>query len=158
VLAAPSVHRRDVDDELRVVSASGVVNAPAADIFEEIADPSRQPAWDGNENLKRAPEEQRVRQVGDVFVMFLTRGGERQNRVVEFEEGRLIAWLPNVPGKESPGHLWRWELRPIASDRTEVTHTYDWTNLRDRSRLPRARATTPARLKASIDRLAARFE
>ncbi|HVT22533.1 MAG TPA: SRPBCC family protein [Mycobacteriales bacterium] len=145
-------------DESRVVSASGVVNAPVADVFEEIADPSRQPAWDGNENLNRAPEGQRVHQVDDVFVMFLKRGGKRENRVVEFEEGRLIAWLPNVPGKPSPGHLWRWTLRPIAADRTEVVHTYDWTNLRDRTRLQRARATTPDRLQASIDRLAALFE
>ncbi|HVV75146.1 MAG TPA: SRPBCC family protein [Mycobacteriales bacterium] len=147
-----------MDGEQRVVSAGGVINAPAADVFEEIADPSRQPAWDGNENLKRADVGQRVHGVGDVFVMHLKRGGERQNRVVEFEEGRLIAWLPNVPGKQSPGHLWRWELRALDDGRTEVTHTYDWTNLRDRSRLPRARATTTDKLQASIDRLAARFE
>ncbi len=147
--------RQPVSDEQRVVSASGVIDAPAAVVFEQIADPSRQPAWDGNENLKRADEGQRVRQVGDMFVMFLTRGGERHNRIVEFQEGRLIAWRPSVPGKPEPGHLWRWELRPIGSGRTEVTHTYDWTDLRDRSRLPRARATTSDRLKASIDRLAA---
>jgi uncharacterized protein YndB with AHSA1/START domain len=144
--------------EARIVSARGVIEAPASAVFEEIADPSRQPAWDGNENLKRADEGQRVRQVGDVFVMFLTRGGERHNRVVEFEEGRLIAWRPSVPGKAEPGHLWRWELRPLDATRTEVTHTYDWTDLKDRSRLPRARATTSEKLQASIDRLAARFE
>lgn len=147
-----------VPDEQRVVSASRVIAAPATAVFEEIADPSRQPAWDGNENLKQAPEGQRVRQVGDVFVMFLTKGGERHNRIVEFDEGRLIAWRPSVPGKPEPGHLWRWELRPLDPGRTEVTHTYDWTELRDRSRLPRARATTAEKLKASIDRLATRVE
>ncbi|MGN6474570.1 MAG: SRPBCC family protein [Mycobacteriales bacterium] len=144
--------------EQRVVSASGVVDASAEDVFEQIADPARQPAWDGNENLREAATGQRVHGVGDVFVMRLTRGGIRQNRIVEFEEGRLIAWLPNVPGKPSPGHLWRWELRPLDASRTEVTHTYDWTNLKDRSRLPRARATTSEKLKSSIDRLAAIFE
>jgi uncharacterized protein YndB with AHSA1/START domain len=147
-----------VGDEQRVVSASRVVDAPADHIFEQIADPSNQPAWDGNDNLKNAPQGQRVRHVGDVFVMFLTRGGERHNRIVEFEEGRLIAWLPSVPGKNPPGHLWRWQLRPLDAGRTEVTHTYDWTDLRDRSRLPRARKTTPERLRASIDRLAALVE
>jgi hypothetical protein len=59
-----------------------------------------------------------------------------------------------VPGKAQPGHLWRWELEPIEDNRTRVTHTYDWTQLKDRSRLPRARATTADRLAESLQRLA----
>jgi hypothetical protein len=39
-----------------------------------------------------------------------------------------------------------------------VTHTYDWTDLSDVQRLPRARATTPDKLRASLDRLAALAE
>jgi hypothetical protein len=35
-----------------------------------------------------------------------------------------------------------------------VTHTYDWSQLTDENRLPRARRTTPDRLRASLDRLA----
>ena len=138
----------------RVVSASRDISAPAARIFELIADPAEQPRWDGNDNLRNAPRGQRVGAVGDVFVMTLLRGGVRENRIVEFEEGRRIAWRPNVPGREPPGHLWRWELDPIDDNRTRVTHTYDWSELTDRSRLPRARATTPERLTASLDRLA----
>jgi hypothetical protein len=86
--------------------------------------------------------------------MRLTRGGVRENRIVEFEEGRLIAWRPAVLGKKEPGHLWRWELTPVEAGRTLVTHTYDWSQLTDRSRFPRARATTSEKLAASIDRLA----
>jgi uncharacterized protein YndB with AHSA1/START domain len=140
--------------ESRVVSSERVVNAAADVIFELIADPAAQPRWDGNDNLKDAPEGQRVGAVGDVFVMHLTRGGTRENRIVEFEEGRLIAWRPNVPGKKPPGHLWRWELEPAADGKTLVRHTYDWSELTDRSRFPRARKTTPDWLMASIDRLA----
>jgi hemoglobin len=139
----------------RVVSASREISAPAARIFELIADPAEQPRWDGNDNLRSADAGQRVRAIGDVFVMTLRRGGVRQNTVVEFEEGRVIAWRPNVPGREPPGHLWRWQLEPIDSDRTRVTHTYDWTELTDRSRFPRARGTTVERLTASLERLAA---
>lgn len=142
----------------KVVSASREIAAPAARIFELIADPAAQPQWDGNDNLKHAGTGQRVRAVGDVFTMSLTRGGIRANTVVEFEEGRRIAWRPNVPGRQPPGHLWRWELEPIDDGRTRVTHTYDWTELTDRSRFPRARATTVERLAASIDRLAALVE
>ena len=46
------------------------------------------------------------------------------------------------------------QLEPIDDERTRVTHTYDWTELTDRSRFPRARATTVERLAASLDRLA----
>lgn len=145
--------RTDVEPP-RVVSASRDIAAPTDVIFELIADPARQPLWDGNDNLREAASGQRVRAVGDVFTMMLTRGSVRENTIVEFEEGRLIAWRPNVPGHAPPGHLWRWQLDPIDAGHTRVTHTYDWTALTDRSRLPRARKTTPERLDASIERLA----
>ena len=82
-------------------------------------------------------------------------GNVRENHVVEFAEGYLIAWTPSEVGSPPPGHLWRWELEPLDEHRTRVTHTYDWTNLTDEKRLPRARATTPEKLMASLDRLAA---
>ena len=82
----------------------------------------------------------------------------RYNPVVECAEGGRSAGPPPEPGKKPPGHLWRWELEPIDDARTRVTHTYDWTNLTDENRLPRARRTTPDRLRASLDRLAALAE
>jgi uncharacterized protein YndB with AHSA1/START domain len=139
----------------RVVSATRDIAAGAAEIFELIADPARQPEWDGNDNLAEAAGPGRVRAVGDVFAMVLTKGSVRENHVVEFEEGRRIAWRPSEPGGTPPGHLWRWVLEPLDDGTTRVTHTYDWTQLRDELRLPRARATTEDRLRASLDRLAA---
>lgn len=138
----------------RIVTASREISSEPGRIFELIADPAEQPRWDGNDNLRHADPGQRVRAVGDVFTMRLRRGGIRENTVVEFEEGRLVAWRPNVPGRKPPGHLWRWQLEPLGAGRTLVTHTYDWTELTDRSRFPRARATTVERLAASLDRLA----
>jgi uncharacterized protein YndB with AHSA1/START domain len=138
----------------QVVSAARTIAAPAERIFELIADPARQPEWDGNNNLEHAPAGQRVRAVGDVFTMVLTSDGAvRENHVVEFEEGRRIAWRPAPVGEAPPGHLWRWELEPIDEAQTLVTHTYDWTELTDETRIPRARATTADRLRASLDRL-----
>lgn len=142
-------------DVSRVVFASREVAAGAGRVFELIADPAQQPRWDGNDNLAEAPGGQRVRAVGEVFTMTTTKGHVRENHVVEFDEGRLIAWRPAEPGQEPPGHLWRWALEPVDSSRTRVTHTYDWTELTDESRLPRARATTADKLQASLDRLAA---
>lgn len=141
-----------------VVSASREIAAGAERIFELIADPMRQPDWDGNENLASAPGGQRIRAVGDVFTMTLTGGAVRENHVVEFDEGRVVAWKPAEPGKPSPGHLWRWVLEPVDSSRTHVTHTYDWTELTDETRFARARATTADKLQASLERLAALAE
>lgn len=140
--------------EERIALASREIAADAATIFELIADPARQPEWDGNDNLVSAEPGQRVRAIGDVFVTRIHLDQDRHNRIVEFEEGRRIAWLPSEPGTGPPGHLWRWELEPIDDGRTLVTHTYDWTDLTDTGRLGRARRTTGERLMASIDRLA----
>ena len=141
-----------------MVSVSREIAAGPGPIFELIADPAQQPRWDGNDNLAEAAAGQRVRRAGDVFRMTLTQGEVRENHVVEFDEGRLIAWTPAEPGQEPPGHLWRWELEPAGASRTRVTSTYDWTRLTDETRLPRARATTVERLRASLDLLAALAE
>lgn len=138
----------------RIVSATRVIAANAARIFELIADPARQPSWDGNDNLASSAPGQRVRGVGDVFKTTLTNGAVRENHVVEFVEGSKIAWCPAEPRREPPGHLWRWELSPVNAELTTVTHTYDWTALTDAKRMERARATTPDMLRESIDRLA----
>jgi hypothetical protein len=86
--------------------------------------------------------------------MLTKQGNIRENHVVEFEEGRRIAWRPADPGREPPGHLWRWELEPMGEAHVRVTHTYDWSRLTDEKRLIRARATTADKLRGSLDRLA----
>ena len=144
--------------EVKIHSATVDVHAPAATIFELIADPARQPESDGNDNLDELASGSRIHGVGESFSMRLTNGEIRENRIVEFSEGRLIAWQPSEPGQPPPGHLWRWELEPIDESTTRVTHTYDWTALNDPERFGRARRTTSDRLRASIVRLAAFVE
>lgn len=142
----------------RIVTVSCEIAASAERIFELIADPAQQPRWDGNDNLREAAPGQRVRAVGEVFIMRLSMGSIRENHVVDFLEGRRIAWRPAEVGQPPPGHRWAWELEPVGASRTWVTHTYDWTDLADEKRLSRARATTAERLRASLDRLAALAE
>ncbi|MGB5756377.1 MAG: SRPBCC family protein [Acidimicrobiales bacterium] len=137
----------------RVVSSAGRIESPLAAVFEFVADPSQHPRWDGNDNLSRAPSGQRITAAGQMFTMTLTRGSVRENHVVEFEERRVIAWMPAEPGKPPVGHLWRWQFVEDDAGSTLVTHTYDWTNLHDPQRLERARWTTSERLAASIKRL-----
>lgn len=142
----------------RVVEVTREIAASADRIFGLIADPAQQPRWDGNQNLREAAAGQRVRAAGDVFTMQLTTGAARENHVVDFAEGRRIAWRPAEPGQAPPGHRWAWALEPLGPSRTRVTHTYDWSALTDEQRMVRARATTVERLRASMDRLAALAE
>lgn len=146
--------------EDRRVAVSRDVAAPAGVVFELIADPARQPEWDGNDNLGQARRGQRVTAVGDVFLMTLTKDGAvRENHVVEFEEGRRIAWRPSEVGQEQPGHLWRWEVEGDGDEpRCRVTHTYEWDRLTDPRRIRRALRTGEDQLRASADRLAALAE
>lgn len=139
--------------EQRIVKATRTINAAADEVFELIADPARQPEWDGNDNLAEAPAGQRITSAGQTFTMELTNGQSRTNHVVEFEETRLIAWLPAPTGEQPRGHLFRWELRPVTESTTEVTHTYDWTQLTDETRFERARQYTEEALLNSVNRL-----
>lgn len=143
-------------EQPRIVTASAEVAAPAAEIFELIADPAQQPRWDGNDNLAEAAPGQRVRAVGDVFVMTNSNGGVRDNHVVAFVEGREIAWRPAPHGEQPAGHQWGWVLEPLEDGRTLVTHVYDYSDLpaSQEARLAKARQMTPEKLMASIDRLA----
>ena len=153
-------HHEDMTQNLDgIVTASRDIAAPAAAIFELIADPAQQPRWDGNDNLAEAAPGQRVRAVGDVFVMTNSNGGVRDNHVVAFTEGREIAWRPAPHGEQPAGHQWGWRLEEREGG-TRVTHTYDFTDLpaEQEKRLAKARAMTPEKLMASIDRLAALAE
>ena len=48
-------------------------------------------------------------------MMLIHDGAVRENYVVEFEEGRRIAWRPAEWGRRPPGYLWRWELEPAGA-------------------------------------------
>lgn len=142
----------------RIVVGERIVKAPAARIFNLIADPAEQPRWDGNDNLTEAPQGQRVHAVGEAFTMLTSKGKTKVNHIVAFDEGRTIAWQTADLGHRPPGHIWRWDLVPIDSTTTRVIHTYDWTGVTDEARWPRHRQTSAANLVASIDRLAALAE
>lgn len=139
--------------EERIISAHQEIFLPAADIFKLLADPTRHPQIDGNDNLTHADQGQRITGVGQSFTVEITRGQQRVNEVVEFEEGRLIAWKPAPVGEPAPGHLWRWELEAVDDITTVVRHTYDWSQLTDESRFQRARQNTEEALNRSITNL-----
>ena len=48
------------------------------------------------------------------------------------------------------GWTWRYDLRPLGPDETEVTHTYDWSGVRDTRALPLFPRVTEEQMAASI--------
>lgn len=110
----------------RVISGSAVVAAPAEKIFELLVDPAMHPVIDGSGTVLAARGRPRRLALGMSFGMDMRIGARYRirNTVVEFEEGRLIAW------RHFNGHRWRWALEPLADGRTRVTETFDWRTAR----------------------------
>ncbi|GAA4421966.1 SRPBCC family protein [Actinokineospora soli] len=109
---------------MRQVSATRVINAPAATIFDLLADPAKHPLIDGSGTVRAAlGTPGRRLGLGDRFGMDMKAGlpYKIRNTVVEFEENALIAW------RHFYGHRWRWRLKDLGDGRTEVTETFDWS-------------------------------
>lgn len=121
-----------------MVSAERVIRAPAAAIFDVIADPSRHVDFDGSGSVRNASFEAPARLFkGAVFVMGMKRSLPygMANTVVEFEENRVIAWEPqfaNGRARRFFGRIWRYELEPVEGG-TLVRETWDVSH--DRLRL-----------------------
>ncbi len=141
-----------------MVSVTREMNASPAAIFDILADPARHGDIDGSGmvlDVRKGPDRLAL---GVKFGMDMKLGPlpyRISNKVVEFEENRLIAWAHI--GK----HRWRYELEPLdGGERTRVTETFDWST----ARIPKAIELAgypkkhPANMEATLARLAALVE
>jgi hypothetical protein len=120
------------------LTASTTIEAAPEAVFAVLADPSTHADIDGTGWVQGSLDGDRISAAGQVFRMAMyhenhpDKDYKMANRVEVFDEPRAIAWRP---GQESPetgelsfgGWIWRYDLEPIADDRTEVTLTYDWS-------------------------------
>lgn len=109
----------------RKVATTAIVHASAERIFALLTDPAKHPLIDGSGTVRSThgtPSAQRL-ELGSRFGMDMRLGLPYRvtNKVVEYESDRLIAWC------HFAGHRWRWELKPLDADTTEVTETFDWS-------------------------------
>jgi uncharacterized protein YndB with AHSA1/START domain len=109
-----------------IVSRSLVIDAPAAQIFDILADPRRHADFDGSGSVRRAISGPARLSLGAKFGMDmrLVVPYRISSQVKEFEEGRRIAWAHMM------GHRWRYELESLPSGGTRVTETFDGTTAR----------------------------
>jgi hypothetical protein len=106
-----------------VVSASIDIAAPAPEIFDILANPLRHAEIDGSDMIRRCLDGPERLGLGSEFVMSMRFSGvpyRVRNRVVEFEENRLIAWRHFEPQR------WRFQLEPTESG-TRVSETFDYS-------------------------------
>jgi uncharacterized protein YndB with AHSA1/START domain len=120
------------NDECMPVSVSRRIEASAAAIFKLLADPDRDPEFDGSGMLRPGASNRVIVGVGDVFVtkMYFTAMGdyEMHNRIVVYEADRSIGWEPGNAELARNGSRWRFDFTPDGPDATLVTETYDCTD------------------------------
>lgn len=97
------------------------VDAPAQAVFDVLADPSQHAAFDGSGTVRAQVSGPDRLALGAHFGMSMRIKVPYRvdNTVVEFEEGRRIAW------RHLNRHRWRYELEPIDEGSTRVTETFD---------------------------------
>jgi len=106
----------------RIVTRSTIVPAPAQMIFDLLADPRRHSEIDGSGSVQSAQINAPERlSLNATFGMQMKIGLSYKitNTVVEFEEGKTIAW------RHFGGHIWRYILEPVDGG-TKVTEQFDW--------------------------------
>ena len=107
----------------RRVVASIEVAAPPAEVFALLADPRRHTDFDGSGSVQGVVSGPDRLAPGARFGMTMKIGAPYRvtNSVVEFEEGRRIAW------RHFGGHRWRYELAPVDATHTKVTESFDYS-------------------------------
>lgn len=104
-----------------VVAVERTIPAGPQQIFDVLADPAQHPLIDGSGSVQAARDGNPQRlSLGATFGMDMKLGAPYRvtNKVVEFEEGRQIAW------RHFSGHVWRYVLTPEA-DGTRVREEWD---------------------------------
>lgn len=98
-------------------------------LFSVLANPARHAELDGSGTVRGDPTGPRRLQLGSEFTMAMAQSRWRYrstNKVVEFEEGRLIAWASMGVWRGQQvisGQRWGWLLCPDGSG-TRVQHSY----------------------------------
>lgn len=113
---------RGMTNLAKIVTRSAVVSAPAQTIFDLLADPRRHSEIDGSGSVQSAQINAPERlSLNATFGMQMKIGLPYKitNTVVEFEEGKTIAW------RHFGGHIWRYILEQVDGG-TKVTEQFDW--------------------------------
>jgi uncharacterized protein YndB with AHSA1/START domain len=154
--------------EIKKISATKVIDAPAEAVFAVLADPNRHTELDGG-GMVKGPEGKAgpLGGIGQVFSMNMHQdalGDYRMiNTVTAFVPDSRIGWGPamdpdcdaakNFEGVDVSGHTYTWDLHE-SDGRTEVTETYEWTGVKDPQFEKLFPLASQEDLEKSLDKLA----
>jgi Polyketide cyclase / dehydrase and lipid transport len=114
-----------MDDGPSHVSGSIEVNAPAAELFELVANPRRHHEVDGSGTVGENIEAPAKLVPGARFSTKMKMFGvpyRITSVVTALKPDELIEWRHPV------GHHWRWEFTELTPTTTKVTETFDYTD------------------------------
>ncbi|MEL4359124.1 MULTISPECIES: SRPBCC family protein [unclassified Luteococcus] len=141
-----------------------VVNARPEVVFDLLVHPARHCEFDGSDTVRTAVTGPERLALGDDFGMGMSNkvNYTSSNRVVEFEEGRRIAWQTGLFRGDKRifgGQIWRYELEGRGDGSTLVKETFDLTHARPAALLSRFVApATESNMRKTLARLASLFE
>jgi uncharacterized protein YndB with AHSA1/START domain len=133
------------------VSASRIIAAPRQALFDLVADPAMHPRIDGSGTVRAVSQGSPARLALHArFGMSMRMGLAYRisNRVVEFEEGRRVAWM------HFSRAVWRWEFSDVDGG-TLVTEAFDWSRARSRTVMRRFAPGNVISMERSLERLEA---
>ena len=148
--------------ELLQVSVERVVPAPPEAVFALLADPRRHREIDGSGTLRDTVDGPPRLFRGARFGMRMQPGApySMTNTIVEFDEGRRIAWQPRPTNRLAAlaigGRIWRYELEPVDGG-TLVRETWDIRKERFPLPLLTARTATRRAMTRTLERLEERL-
>jgi uncharacterized protein YndB with AHSA1/START domain len=121
------------------VSATLTFTVPAERVFAVLADPATHAAIDGTGWVQEVVDTAPLAEVGQIFRMGMHHDdhpdGDYQtaNKVVVIEPPRAIGWMTGYRKDDGSlgfgGWVWRYDLVPVGPSETEVTLTYDWSEV-----------------------------
>lgn len=107
----------------RVISESIDITAPPEVVYAILVDPRQHSRVDGSGSVRgllKGPERLSKGATFGVDMLLFGVPYKIRNTVVEFEEGRRVAW------RHFGGHRWRYVLEPTDSG-TRVTESFDYS-------------------------------
>jgi len=143
-----------------VETVERVIPAPPEKIFELLADPRRHRDIDGSGTVRDVKGEAKDRTepltLGSRFGMSMKLGipYSMVSEVIEFEDGRRIAWQsrPPIGGRLAGGRIWRYELEPVDGG-TRVRESWDISQEKIKAIVRPARKRTREAMERTLERI-----